>query len=77
MTRKRTPEKRAAMHEQSVGYWEDEATWRARIARHAYEARIRSRHPERADAILAGTDPAFNADLASWRALGRRKEGVA
>jgi hypothetical protein len=37
-----------------------------------YEACIRWQYPDRADAILAGSDARSNADLAHWDALGRR-----
>lgn len=48
---------------------------------HAWEtlnARLEARHgPERAASIIAGRDPASNADRASWKALGRRPGAAA
>lgn len=41
----------------------------------AFAERLRWRYgPERAASILAGTDPATNADIAKWNALGQPSE---
>ena len=52
-----------------------------RAQAHAWEAlnaRLEARHgPERAASIIAGRDPASNADRASWKALGRRPGAAA